>query len=133
MSGGSNLHPPTHCCRRNCGIRNTSSNPGFYGGGGPQEFRLTREMGADIHNLVRSMSAFLEDVRVALGIEVKAGDVLGNPVMVDSPCGETPVHGVNFDLAMRDDKPLDPSQEHDDGHGLDIADAVHRDGNGEGA
>lgn len=132
MSGG-DLYPPANCCCRNCSIRNSSSNPGFYGGGGPQEFRLTREMGADIHDLVRSMSAFLEDVRVALGIEVKAGDVLRKTVMVDSPCGETPVHGVNFDLAMRDDKPLGPGQEHDDCHGLDISDAVHCDGNGKGA
>lgn len=131
MSGG-DLYPPTHCCCRNCSLRNSSSYPGFYGGGGHQEFRLTREMGSDIHNLVRSMSAFLEDVRVALGIEVKAGDVLGKTVMVNGAAVKPPVHGVNFDLAMRNDKPTGSSQEHDDGHGLNIADAVHRDGDGEG-
>ena len=132
MSGG-DLYPPANCCCRNCSFRNSSSYPGFNGGGGPQEFRLTREMGSDIHDLVRSMSAFLEDVRVALGIEVKAIDVLGKAVMVDSPCGEAPVHGVNFDLAVRDDKPIGPGQEHDDGHGFHVADAMHRDGNGQGA
>jgi hypothetical protein len=34
---------------------------------------------------------------------------------------------------MRNDKSLGPGQEHDDGHGLHVADAVHRDWNGEGA
>ena len=43
--------------------------------------------------------------------------------MVDNPRGEAPVHGVNFDLAMRDDKPIGPGQEHDDGHGFDTAGA----------
>lgn len=132
MSGGT-LYPPTHCCCRNCSLRNSSSYPGLYGGGGPQEFRLTREMGADIHALARSMSAFLEDVRVALGIEVKAGDILGKAVVVNSSSGESPVHRVNLDLPVRDDEPVCSGEKHNDGHRLDVSDAVHRDGNGKGA
>ena len=133
FGGGGDLYPPHDCCCRNCGIGNAGSDPRIYSGGGPKEFRFTSEMGADVHDLICSLRAIIEDVRITLGIEVKAGDVFGKPVMVNSPSGEAPEHGVDFDLAMRGDKPLGPGQEHDDGHGLYVADAVRRDGNREGA
>ena len=134
-AGGQNggLYPPSNCCCRNCGFRNFGANPGFYRGGGIKEPRFTSEMGADIRDLICSMRALVEDVRVALGIEIKAGDVLGKSVVVDIPGGEAPKHGVNFDLAMRNNKPLGTGQEHDDSHGLNVADAMRRDGNRDGA
>ncbi len=105
MSGG-DLYPPTNCCCRNYSFRNAGSYSGFYGGGSPKEFRFTSKMGTDVYDLASSLSAFFEDVCVALGIEVKAGDVLGKAVVVDILSQEPPMHGVNFDFAMGDDKPL---------------------------
>jgi len=131
MSGG-DLYPPANCCCRNCSFRNSSSYPGFYGGGGPQEFRLTHEMGRDIYGLICTLGTFIEDLRVTLGIEIKAVDKLGKPVVVNSASWEPPVHGVNFDLPVGNDQPLCSGEKHHDSHGLDVADAVHGDGDREG-
>lgn len=126
---GGNLNPPPNCRCRNCGIGYGSGNAGRYGGGGIQDFRLTSEMGADIHDLIRSLCSFIEDVRVALGIEVHAVDVLGKSVVVNSPAGEPPVHRVNLDLPVRHDDSVISGKEHQDGHRFDVSDAVHRERN----
>lgn len=65
--GGGYSYPPANCFFRNCSVCNPGCYPGINSGGGVQEFRLTSEMGADIHNLVRSLRALIEDVRITLG------------------------------------------------------------------
>ena len=45
--------------------------------------------------------------------------------------GETPVQRMDFDFAVRNSGPVFPGQIHNYGHGFDIPDAMHSDGNGQ--
>ena len=94
-SGGS--YPP-----RRYGWYRSGCYPRIYGGGGPQEFRLTHEMGADIQALVCSVRSLIADIRVSLGLEIETGDKFSKPVVVNSSAGEKPVHGVDLDLPVKE-------------------------------
>lgn len=133
MPAGDPLNPPSYCCCRNNCVCNGSRNTGIYGGGGPQDFRLTREMGADIHDLVRALRSLIEDVRITFGIEVKAGDKLSETVMVNGAGIESPMHGMNLNLSMRDNEATLTGQVHNDSHRFDIPDAMHGNRDGQGA
>lgn len=116
LSKGGGSYPPNNCCCRNRYVNNGGCNAGFYGSGGPAYLGLSGQMSGDIYSVLCSMSTLLENIGVALGVKIEAVNVLSQSVMINRPTGETPVHGVNLDLAMGNNAPCVSGQEHNDGH-----------------
>ncbi len=125
--------PPVNCTGRCCCLHNSGGYTGGNGGISSQDICAAKEMRADIHRLIRSLGAFVEDLRVALRIEVEAGGVLDKAGMVNRDVAEAPMQGVKHEAPMRDDKSLFSSKKEENGNGLDVTEIVSGNRNGQGA
>ena len=70
-------------------------------------------MCADIDPFGRQISSLIENLSITFCVKIETVDVLRKTVMIYGAGGKTPVHRMNFDFPVRDDKPFLRGQVHD--------------------
>ncbi len=123
-------YPPFNCFSGNACIRNFSCKPAVYSGGGPQQFRITPEMGVDIQRILSALSSFVKDGDITISVEVEALNVLSKPSMVNGSSSEIPMKLMNLKFRVGDSLSNVSCEKQDYSHGLNVSNAVHGNGNG---
>ena len=82
-SSCNNCRPPMNGVRCGYHINNSSSYAGGNGGIASEDIRAARQMQADLNRLICSLSALVEDVRVALRVEIETIRELRKSSVVD--------------------------------------------------
>lgn len=96
-----------------------------YGGGGPEKFRISPQMGSNIDWILSALRSFVEDGGVSLRVEIEGFSKLIQSSMINAGMSiKSPVEGVDLKFGVGNGSPSFSSQKQDNTHGLNISDTV---------
>lgn len=110
------LDPPSCRVLRKYGIFDRRSNPRCHSLGCIEDSRLACQVGLDIDRSFCTFGTFFKNIRVAFGIEIKTIDIFRKAIVINHRSTKTPMHGMNFHFAVRNDQTLTSSKVSHDRH-----------------